>query len=659
MPRKPQRKLSAARELRELLLRPCASGEPVSEQLAAILSALQEVETIEHLWESKSCFDGSHFVHTLQVLVGIEGSLDEKEIHERPDLVRCLLVQARLWIVKLTLLRDTSRQREKNSKDTPRDLLLNTLDAVSTVLDKAEALLDEMELHERHCVGKMLDRLRALLPPYLPTPPDLPRSGKWTELWRIHEELSQREDDLAKDLLGTFEGDVRDHEGGERASHVFTADNALKEIVELRDASPLGHLSTTPIHLPALSARVHAVEKALWIHFGSEALGHTSQLATAIAHLSCAVSEGRAAIWEVFRLLSEAETGVTVSARIRIYTPHASRAFQELLSFSVQGADNTNTSRIAFALRRDGTAADIWAGGRSTDTESMKFFLADANLLQNEWRHVASVIDFDDGVMDEPRIYSRALGAGEIADVERYTGLMGLWRLNDMTGTTAADFSGNSNDGTLTNGPTWVAGKIGPGLNFDGTVDCAGLGDLESGTMALRGTDITGRNGSPGSIQSRIENGGSSYLATTPASWMAGTWHHFALTYGGGTSATSKTLTSTGAAEIAGLARGNGTGLAAVYYDNKDSAGAFEVHYHASIASKYLMYHSQDHAPGISRWIHQFENHEILRGIHEVDPGRGSPAAQGVTQRHEDRHRPGPIYGDSTVACFHEYPKPS
>ncbi|MBU6232465.1 hypothetical protein KGP36_07565 [Patescibacteria group bacterium] len=47
-------------------------------------------------------------------------------------------------------------------------------------------------------------------------------------------------------------------------------------------------------------------------------------------------------------------------------------------------------------------------------------------------------------------------------------GLVGWWKLDDGSGTTAADSSGNGNTGTLVNGPTWTTGKIGGALRFDG-----------------------------------------------------------------------------------------------------------------------------------------------------------------------------------------------
>src|SRR3990170_7060226 len=51
-------------------------------------------------------------------------------------------------------------------------------------------------------------------------------------------------------------------------------------------------------------------------------------------------------------------------------------------------------------------------------------------------------------------------------------GLVGYWAFDEGSGTTAGDSSGNGNNGTLTNGPTWVAGKAGNGaVTLDGVDD--------------------------------------------------------------------------------------------------------------------------------------------------------------------------------------------
>jgi hypothetical protein len=51
------------------------------------------------------------------------------------------------------------------------------------------------------------------------------------------------------------------------------------------------------------------------------------------------------------------------------------------------------------------------------------------------------------------------------------TGLVGSWHFNEGSGTIAYDSSGNNNNGNLVNDPTWVDGKFGKALSFDGVND--------------------------------------------------------------------------------------------------------------------------------------------------------------------------------------------
>jgi len=55
--------------------------------------------------------------------------------------------------------------------------------------------------------------------------------------------------------------------------------------------------------------------------------------------------------------------------------------------------------------------------------------------------------------------------------------LLGHWRLDETSGTTAFDASGNGNDGTLMGDPQWVPGKLGGALEFDGSGDYIDCGD--------------------------------------------------------------------------------------------------------------------------------------------------------------------------------------
>jgi hypothetical protein len=87
------------------------------------------------------------------------------------------------------------------------------------------------------------------------------------------------------------------------------------------------------------------------------------------------------------------------------------------------------------------------------------------------------------GIIGEVRIYDRALNEAEIKTLyngQDVTGsLRGLWKLDEGSGLTAYDSSGNDNHGTLVNGPVWFTG----GDIVDQT------GNFGTGTYSL---DITG-----------------------------------------------------------------------------------------------------------------------------------------------------------------------
>lgn len=67
------------------------------------------------------------------------------------------------------------------------------------------------------------------------------------------------------------------------------------------------------------------------------------------------------------------------------------------------------------------------------------------------------------GVLDEVRIWNRELTQAEIQQnmnrslIGNEPGLVGYWPFNEGAGTTTHDASGHGNDGTLVNGPQWVA----------------------------------------------------------------------------------------------------------------------------------------------------------------------------------------------------------
>lgn len=145
-------------------------------------------------------------------------------------------------------------------------------------------------------------------------------------------------------------------------------------------------------------------------------------------------------------------------------------------------------------------------------------------------------------------------------------GLVGCWLMNEGAGTKVFDISGKNNHGTLTNGPTWTAGKFGQGLNFDGVNDYTAIADSGSlhqsvgsvsywvNATALSGSlnrsygKATGgwangqgslimgfRNSSGWKTELVYPNGGTPTSLYGSTAIVAGSWYHVVGTYDGTT----------------------------------------------------------------------------------------------------------------------------
>jgi hypothetical protein len=91
--------------------------------------------------------------------------------------------------------------------------------------------------------------------------------------------------------------------------------------------------------------------------------------------------------------------------------------------------------------------------------------------------------EYFDGLLDDVRIYNRALSPPEVSRLYDWApGPVGWWKLDEHSGTQTFDSSGNGNTGTLTNNPQWTPGKFGSALAFDGTSNYVDAG---------KGTSIT------------------------------------------------------------------------------------------------------------------------------------------------------------------------
>jgi len=126
---------------------------------------------------------------------------------------------------------------------------------------------------------------------------------------------------------------------------------------------------------------------------------------------------------------------------------------------------------------------------------------------------------------------------------------VGIWLFDEGSGDTANDSSENGNDGKLTGGPKWVAGKFGKALEFDGKGTCVETGQqlleavpeftivlwVNKGKITASRIGLVGQNDtvemgfiSPATVQIWSEGAGQGVDANYPFS--EGEWHHVAAT---------------------------------------------------------------------------------------------------------------------------------
>jgi len=120
--------------------------------------------------------------------------------------------------------------------------------------------------------------------------------------------------------------------------------------------------------------------------------------------------------------------------------------------------------------------------------------------------------------------------------------LVGWWRFDEGSGTTAADFSGNGNDGTLQSDTAWVTGHLGKAMEFDGVDDYVDVPHSETlmpeNEVTVMAWIYAERHGGPGtegwqgviakgntvrSYSLYTESGGGLHFSTTSAGAYVGT----------------------------------------------------------------------------------------------------------------------------------------
>ena len=137
------------------------------------------------------------------------------------------------------------------------------------------------------------------------------------------------------------------------------------------------------------------------------------------------------------------------------------------------GGNITLNQWTHLAFTYDGASLRIYKNGEQTAVHAVTGPVVASSIATV----LGNVNDSDDrhwnGLLDDVRIYNRALAPGEVADLGDYLAVSATahWKLDEGSGDTAVDSVGG-HDGKLVNDPVWSSGGMrGGALDFDGLDD--------------------------------------------------------------------------------------------------------------------------------------------------------------------------------------------
>jgi concanavalin A-like lectin/glucanase superfamily protein len=151
------------------------------------------------------------------------------------------------------------------------------------------------------------------------------------------------------------------------------------------------------------------------------------------------------------------------------------------------------------------------------------------------------------GALRDVRVYNRGLAAGEIAQLY---GLIGYWKLDESSGSLAADSSGFGRDGTVFGTPSWPTGAVNNSLQVNSStyMEVPSLLDSPKNVTLAAWGNLTGTDSSGSELVSigdylaiRLDEGGSTKMfyyngsswdfVTVGQTFLNRGWHHFAAVF--------------------------------------------------------------------------------------------------------------------------------
>ncbi|MDD4924653.1 MAG: LamG domain-containing protein [Dehalococcoidales bacterium] len=159
-------------------------------------------------------------------------------------------------------------------------------------------------------------------------------------------------------------------------------------------------------------------------------------------------------------------------------------------SHSPVNIDDNNWHHVVFVVignnQNDIADAKMYADGMEQVGSSISKDgapVAKTNIVIGEYSNLNFL-----GLIDEVKVYNRALSAEEVRYHYNRGGPVAHWKMDEGEGRTVYDSTPNNNDGTLVlagsaTSSAWVSGKYGSALNFDGSNDYVDAGNGSSLTI--------------------------------------------------------------------------------------------------------------------------------------------------------------------------------
>ncbi len=245
---------------------------------------------------------------------------------------------------------------------------------------------------------------------------------------------------------------------------------------------------------PGLRSSAFTVE--LWFRKTGPGVGATTGtggIASAIPLISKGTADGETAAQDINYLLGIDATSNKLVADFEEAQTGTSPSLNHPITGNTVITDNVWHHAAAtydgttWRLYLDGAADGSLAVGQPANTA-----VTSATAVGTGIKTSGVTAGFFQGDVDEARVWnsarSQALIQGAMnTEVGATSGLLGVWHMNEGSGTTTTDSGGGGNTGTLTNGPTWVAGApaldpVTPpsgtnnGVQLDGVDDAINLG---------------------------------------------------------------------------------------------------------------------------------------------------------------------------------------